>query len=66
MNARELSTNGLMTIPETQSHLRLGLTSVYRLINDGRLEKVKIGAATRITRLSVDRLIAQSSTNGGC
>jgi len=55
-----------MTVPETQSHLRLGLTSIYRLISDGRLEKVKIGAATRITRLSVDRLITQSSKTGGC
>ena len=53
----------LMTIPEVQGELRCGLTMVYRCINDRRLEKVKLGAATRITRESFDRLIADLRAN---
>ena len=54
----------LMKVPEVRNELRVGLTTVYRLIASNCLEKVKIGAATRITRKSVERLIAEASKTG--
>ena len=47
----------LMTVTEVQRELGMGVTSLYRMMADGRLQKVKIASATRITRESVDRLI---------
>jgi excisionase family DNA binding protein len=38
--------------------------TVYRLIERGQLEKVKIGTATRITGASVERLITVGKTEG--
>lgn len=48
----------LMTVADVQRELRCGLTTTYRLMAEGKLEKVKLGAATRITRASFERLLA--------
>jgi len=49
----------LLTINETCDRLRLGRTTVYSLIKDGALQRIKIGTATRVTDTSVDGLIAR-------
>jgi len=38
------------TIPEVADHLRLGRTTVYRLIGTGELPSIKVGASRRVTR----------------
>ena len=65
-NLEPMATNTrLMTVAEIQTQLRLSVTSIYRLISAGLLDKIKIGAATRITRASVDRLIADAVKSAG-
>ena len=38
----------LLTLAETGDHLRLSLSSVKRLVADGRLPVVRVGRATRV------------------
>jgi excisionase family DNA binding protein len=38
--------------------LDLSVSSVRRLIRDGRLDAIRIGAAVRVTEGSVDRLLS--------
>lgn len=65
-NLEPMGTNTrLMTVAEIQTQLRLSVTSIYRLISAGLLDKIKIGAATRITRASVERLIADAAKGTG-
>jgi excisionase family DNA binding protein len=49
---------------ETETLLGISHATLYRLIRAGRLDAVKIGAATRITRDSIERLIAELPTAG--
>lgn len=37
------------TIPEVAEHLRLGRTTVYRLIGTGELPSILIGGSRRVT-----------------
>jgi predicted DNA-binding transcriptional regulator AlpA len=48
----------LLTVSQTMAATGLGKTSVFELIKAGALERVRILSATRITRRSVERLIA--------
>ncbi len=48
----------LLTMDETCQTLALKRASVYRLIGQGRLRAYKLGRATRITRTSIDALLA--------
>ncbi len=48
----------LLTVNQVQAATGLGKTSVFELLNSGALERVRILSATRITRRSVERLIA--------
>jgi excisionase family DNA binding protein len=57
-------TQALLRVSEAQAATGLGKTSIYELLATNRLERVRIGAATRITRRSVERLIAESLTPG--
>lgn len=43
---------------ETERLLGISHATLYRLIRAGRLDARKIGARTRITRASIERLIA--------
>lgn len=52
----------LKSINETAEALRLGRTSIYVLINDGRLATVKIGRRTLVKVSSIDALINESET----
>lgn len=60
---RELITNlqrptkTLLTIPEVGTVLAISRPTVYRLIDAGKLERVHVGAASRITVKSVDSYV---------
>jgi hypothetical protein len=45
--------NGLVTVREAEQMLRCCKTTVHTLINTGKLERVKVGRATRITVRSI-------------
>jgi hypothetical protein len=48
----------LLTISQAMVATGLGKTSIFELIKGGRLERVRILSATRVTRRSVELLIA--------
>lgn len=45
----------LMTRAEVKTSARISNTTLHKLLNEGVLERVKIGAATRITRESYEK-----------
>ena len=47
------------SIRETGSALGLGRTTIYRMINEGQLQKVKLGRRTLIEISSIKALAAQ-------
>ena len=49
----------LLAIPEVKERLAIGRTKVLELIEEGRLQKVKIGRRALVTRSSVDRYIVE-------
>ena len=53
---RSFSMNKLMTVSEVAKLLRVNRNFVYRLINDGELEAVRIGSI-KVTAEAVDRYI---------
>ena len=52
------------SIRETGETLRLGRTTIYRLISEGQLEKVKLGRRTLI-RLSSIQALAERGCPAG-
>lgn len=48
------------SVNDAAKALSLGRTSIYALIKEGRLDKVKLGRRTLITVASIHNLIAQS------
>ena len=46
-----------VTIPDASKALGLGKTKIYALVNEGRLDAVKIGRRTLIKTASIRRLI---------
>jgi len=48
---------GALSIRETATTLSLGLTSVYKLLKDGRLARIKVGRRTLIPIASIDALL---------
>jgi len=48
----------LLTVAQTETATGLGKTSIFELMKSGTLERVRILNATRITRRSVEALIA--------
>lgn len=46
------------TVPEVAQHLRLGRTTVYRLISSGDLPSILIGSSRRVTRQALESFIA--------
>lgn len=46
------------TIPDVCGQLSVGRSTVYKLIDDGTLRRVKIGARTLIPQADVDSLVA--------
>lgn len=51
----------LLRIPETCRALGIGRSKVYDLINEGRLEKVKIGKRTLVRVASIRALAGEDS-----
>ena len=47
----------LLTVEEAAELLRIGRTQAYRLVRDGELRSVKIGASRRIPRAALDELV---------
>ncbi len=45
----------IVTIKEACSALGCSRGTVYKLINDGKIDRVKLGASTRITVASIDK-----------
>jgi len=54
----------LLTTTEAARLLGLGRSSVYKLAADGRLSLVKIGKSSRVTRDSVESLVAELIAEG--
>ena len=50
----------VISINETAKALSLGRTSIYALINEGRLESVKLGRRTLIKVESIRRLLEKA------
>ena len=53
----------VLTVKETCEALRLGRTTVYKLIDAGQLKTVKIGTATRVVTDSVRALAGHEAAN---
>ena len=49
------------SVKDAAKALSLGRTSIYALLNQGRLEKVKLGRRTLITVASIRALVADAS-----
>lgn len=62
--ARMDNTALVLTVEETRAALRIGRTTIYKLIDHGRLKTVKIGNATRITMESIRALVAGKTDMG--
>ncbi|MCL6741766.1 helix-turn-helix domain-containing protein [Sphingomonas sp. RB56-2] len=53
----------LASIPEAQRALGIGRSTAYRLIQNGRLETIKIGRRTLITIASIRALAGEPNQN---
>lgn len=51
-----------LTVPEVAKELRVGRTSVYRLISTGELSSVLVGGSRRVSAEALDRYIAGLSS----
>jgi len=51
----------VVTIDEAKTLLKCGTTTVYELMNSGKLERRKIGSLTRITYASIKRAVAETA-----
>ncbi|MHA7862066.1 helix-turn-helix domain-containing protein [Tessaracoccus sp. Y36] len=47
----------LYTIEQVKESLAIGKTRIYQLIQNGELERVKIGSSTRIPRSSLENYV---------
>ena len=48
-------------VNEVAETLSVGRTTIYKLINSGELERIKIGATTLVTAASVDELLQRNA-----
>jgi len=55
----------LLTVKEAMSYLKIGRTTLYHLIKQGRIKPVKIGKRTLIDKEDLDRLIEESKGKVG-
>ena len=58
-----MSEKKLLTISETADRLSLGKSKTYELIQEGRLNAVRIGRAVRIEVGELDRFVERLQTN---
>lgn len=55
----------LTSIPDTLLALGIGRTTAYRLIDEGKLETVKIGRRTLVRIASIRALAGEANDNSG-
>jgi excisionase family DNA binding protein len=60
----ELIGSGLLTVREAGTFLRLSRTMLYKLMENGELEYVKIGRSRRIPKMSIT-ILALGNLAGG-
>lgn len=51
----------LLTVSEACDQLRLGRTTVYQLIRDGRLPSLRVGRSRRIPAAALEQFIEQQT-----
>tara|TARA_R100001086_G_C11845803_1_gene260187 strand:+ start:2432 stop:2608 length:177 start_codon:yes stop_codon:yes gene_type:complete len=54
----------LFSIPEAANALSVGRTSIYSLINGGKLQTIKIGRRTLVPAKSLETMIAEQVGGG--
>ncbi len=56
----------ILTVKESAAHLRLGLSTMYRLVEDGTIPAVKVPGTNivRIRRSVLDSLLSKWEGNG--
>ena len=57
--------DNLLTIQQVMERLRLGRSTIYRLIDAGKLRPVKIGKALRFREQDIQAFIASLGTQDG-
>ena len=62
MNQKSEILPAALRIEAAAKYVSLGRTSIYRLIEEGRLRPVKVGAATLIPRAQLDALLGVADT----
>lgn len=55
----------LLSVPQVARELSLGRTTIYQLINSGRLETVRIGKALRVTGSGLTRFVEELHAEQG-
>ena len=55
----------LLTVHDVQRRLNVSLPTVHRMLNDGRLKKIKVGRAVRIPESSVNEYISKEEPKNG-
>ena len=55
----------LLTVKEACEYLRIGRSTLYRHIKQGKIKPVKIGKRTLIDKNDLDRLIEESKGRDG-
>lgn len=59
MDPQALVADGLLTVREAEAFIRLKRSTLYRLMDAGRLPYVKLGGARRIPRRALVELAAR-------
>lgn len=55
-------TEGLLTVNETLNYLKIGRTTLYALVKEGRLKTVKIGKRTLFDKRDIDKFIEENKS----
>ncbi|MBC8505981.1 MAG: helix-turn-helix domain-containing protein [Chloroflexi bacterium] len=53
----------IMTVSEVAEYLRMGQSTIYKLLKEKRIPAFKIGGSWRFKRTALDKWIAQGSEN---
>lgn len=56
--------NGLKTVPEVAAYLNVSRSTVYNLMDQGKLRWVKIGGSRRVKWADVESLVAENTFGG--
>lgn len=57
---RALTPDTLLTVPEAAAALRIGRTHLYKLVGEGKLRTVKLGARTLVPYREIQRFIDEA------